>query len=142
MALHINVSNITLFASRSALIATAAMGRRRRYGVGVAELMVVTNFATTPTAERGGPFADNVGVLDVHFAAGSAATSTLSAATEEDGGKAGGVGVAVSLLPATSASTSTPTVMFLETVAAMTSVADVTFETDSATTLVTDLAKG
>ncbi len=100
----------------------------------------MTNFATTPTTQRGEPIAGNVGVLEFPFASRCAATSTLSAAAAAERGKAGGVGVAVLLIPTTSARTSTPSARFLEA-AAMTSVADVTFYSSFAATLVTGLAK-
>ncbi len=137
---HINVSYVTIATSRRALIAYAAMGWQWRYGVGVAELVVAASFASTPTSVRGEPTAGNVGVLDVSFAPGFAETSTLSAAAAR-GGKTDEVGVATSLVPSTSATTSTPAVLFLEAVV-LTSVADLDFVTISAATLVTNQAMG
>ncbi len=134
---HINVSHVNIYASRRALIAYVAMGRQWRHGVGVAELVVAASFASTPTSVRGEPTAGNVGVLDVSFAPGFAETSTLSAAAAR-GGKTDEVGVATSLVPSTSATTSTPAVLFLEAVG-LTSVADLYFTAISAATLVTNL---
>ncbi len=138
MALRIHVFSVAVSSSWMGLIADMAMGRRRRSGVGVAEMVVSSNSATTPTATRGEPIAGNVGVLELFLATGSAATSTLPAAAAKEGGKAGGVDVAAMLLPTRSATTPTPTEPFLAT-KATTSVADLNLVTIFATTLVTDL---
>ncbi len=84
------------------------MEKQQCTGVDVPEPIFPTVSAVTPTTVQR-PTAGNVGVLDVTLAARSAVTSTLPAAAAKGGGNAGGVVVAVSLLPATSAPTSTPT---------------------------------